>query len=453
MGFREDRKGVPRGLKWGFAAENRIGRAVTPPPRCEQVPVSCRSNGSITVDIFHAPTASAPILLYLPPGPVLPACSQEEERVISTLRESSAATVVRVNYRASSAHQYPTPCHDVLTGYDWVRDNLLLDKFNRPYLARLGVCGELIGGALATMLALTECRLGESRIVAAAVNNPLVDWVFPDDFPVVSPEQLPEPQFGDETALPADDDLADSWTTRKIDQDVPNPEPEPEPKHRKRKPKPPPLTAWQAHGDNAILPTLTLSGERDVLFRRSEHYFDRFASPMHFFRSPHAQLVFPQQDDNFASQQPDVLLDIETQLALNHYSTFDNNMQAAPGVPTLERCRAYARIYPPAGANISLPVWNITTGLQSPLSDQSLELAKMIRRSIARQTLKSHSGRTRWHNAAEKDQYEEFAQGRVQLNAYQGLGLWTQQDHNKDWKQHVEEIGVWMKQRLEPGFT
>ena len=160
--------------------------------------------------MFRAPKPSAPILLYLPPGPVVKKSLEDEERVITTLQDSSAATVVRINYRASSLNQYPTPCHDVLLGYDWVCEHLLIDEFSRPYLARLGVCGELVGGSLATMLALTECRLGESRIGAAAVNNPIVDWVFPDELAVIQPEDLPEPQYGDETQLPADEDLAGS---------------------------------------------------------------------------------------------------------------------------------------------------------------------------------------------------------------------------------------------------
>lgn len=219
---------------------------------------------------------------------------------------------------------------------------------------------------------------------------------------------------------------------------------------RKRTPKKP--TSWQTHGDNSVLPALTLSGERDVLFRRPQDYFDRFASPIHFFRSPHAQLVMPPQDDIFASQQPDEHLDIETQFALNHYATF-NNLKPAPEAPTLTRCRAYARNYPPAGVKISLPVWNVTNGMESPLSEYTLELVKMLRRSIARQMLKSHSGRTRWHDEAEKSAYEEIAEGQVQLNTHEGIGLWTQQEDNPRWESHVEEIGLWMKERLKPGLT
>jgi acetyl esterase/lipase len=398
--------------------------------------------------VFHAPTSKAPILLYLPPGPVVPESLDEEERVITTLKESSAATIVRINYRASSVHQYPTPCHDVLLGYDWVCEHLLIDEFNRPYLARLGVCGELVGGSLATMLALTECRVGENRIGAAAINNPIVDWVFPDELPVIQPEDLPEPQYGDETQLLADEDMAGSLA---IQEAVNNLQPERK-RSRKHSSKPPPPTSWQAHGENAILPAWAMSERRDVLFRKPQDYFDRFASPLHYFRSPHAQLIFPQQDDIFASQQPDELLDIETQMALNHYATFEDSIKAPPAIPTLSRCRAYARSYPPAGNRLTLPIWNITTGLQSPLSDTTLDLAKHLRRSIARQILKTHSGRSRWHDAAEKKQYEEIAQDRVELHSYEGVGLWSRQDADSPTKPRVEDIGAWMKQQLEPGF-
>jgi len=368
---------------------------------------------------------------------VLPDTSEEEELVISVLRKTTDATLVRINYRASPQHPYPTPFHDVLTAYDWIRDNLLQDEFQRPYLARLGVCGELMGGSLATMLGLTECRLGESRIGAAAVNNPIADWVFPEELPSVDPEELPEPLAPDETAFPAEEDI--------MAIDVPK-----APKPRKRTPKTPQPTSWQRYGDNSTIPTLTLSAERDVLFRRSEDYFDRFASPIHFFRSPHAQMLQPQQDDMFASRQPDELLDFETQMSLEHFSSVHSQPVSPPEPPILTRCRAYARIYPPAGTNLSLPTWNITTGAESPLSDQARELAKVLRRSVARHALRVRAGRTRWHDASEKQMYEEQAEEKVELNTYSsGTGLWTQYRDDEDLEKHLLDVGGWMKQRLE----
>lgn len=335
--------------------------------------------------------------------------------------------------------------HDVLLGYDWVRENLLLDGFSRPVIGHMGVCGELMGGSLAVMLALTECRPGESRIGAAATNNPIVDWVFPDDLPTVSEAELPEPAAPEETALYADDDPMALTNRTEI-------EPSSAPKNTKRGGKSSPSTAWQLHGHNTSIPTPTLAGERDVLFRKPEHYFDRFVSPIHFFRSPHGMLLYPKQDDDLASEQPDSLIDVETQMEVSHYQSFEDTT-SAPEMPVLVRCRAYARIYPPAGSNLVLPEWRITAGSQSPLLDQASDLTKMIRRTVARHTLKKKMGRVRWHDATEKDYYEDYATGRVSMEAVDGVGMWTNQDTNTQWQTQVEQTGMWMKEALKPEFA
>jgi hypothetical protein len=306
----------------------------------------------------------------------------------------------------------------------------------------MGVCGELIGGSLATMLALTECRLGESRIAAAAVNNPIVDWVFPDQLPVVDAAELPEPMAPDETAFPADEDIMGSLQ-------VPT-EKKPRGRPRKRSPKTPSMTAWQRYGDNKLIPTLALSAERDVLFRRPQDYLDRFASPIHFFRSPHAQLLLPQQEDMFASRQPDEVLDIEAQMSLDHYKSVSQQASPSPEVPVLSRCRAYARSYPSAGTKLGFPSWTITTGTESPLSDQAAELTKVLRRSIARHALKAHAGRKKWYDAAERKIFEEHAEEKVLLSENSGVGLWTGQTDDR-WKEDVQNVGAWMKERLELG--
>lgn len=422
----------------------RAYSVVTAPPRQEQFDVPCRSNGSIKVDVYHALEASSPILVYLPPGPVMPEDSEAEEGVIAALRTSSAATIVRINYRASAQHQYPIPYHDVLYGYDWIQNNILVDGSSQPYAARVGVCGELMGGSIATMLALTECRVGESRIAAAAVNNPITDWVFPDDLPAVSPSKLPEPVAGEETAFPAEDDMMASFKALKVGE-LPKPKAK-----RKRKTKAIPLTSWQAWTDNDIIPTLTLSAMRDVLFRRQEDMFDRFASPIHFFRSPHAQLVLPQVVDS-AIEQPDYALDEETQMYLSHYASVNGKTPEPLGTPELTRCRSYARVYPQAGTGkISLPAWNITSGSQSPLHDQAAELSKVLRRSIARHAMKLQTGRTRAHDSDEKRYYEEYAEARVLFNTHPDEGLWKQHVSNALRQAYIEDVGHWMKQRLAP---
>lgn len=139
---------------------------------------------------------------------------------------------MKINYRIGKLSQYPTPIHDVAAGFDWIVSNLLPKRaFARTgrsgHVGRLAVCGELIGGQLATALALTECRVGEPGIVAAAVNNPIVDWV---DLPAATAKQL--------------------GNTRGMG-----------------------------------LSAESLLKHRDEMFRKPEHYFDPFASPALFFRT------------------------------------------------------------------------------------------------------------------------------------------------------------------------
>jgi hypothetical protein len=164
-------------------------------------------------------------------------------------------------------------------------------------------------------------------------------------------------------------------------------------------------------------------------------------------------LILPPSEDVLASIQPDDLMDDETRMNLDHYVSFQDHAQTLPALPILARCRAYARNYPPAGTKLSLPVWHVTTGEHNPLFDQTIELVKMIRRSVARQTLKSQSGRSRWHDASEKEMYEEYAEQRVHTSTYLGTALWSQHHDNPSWKAHIEIVGSWMKHRLAPEFT
>jgi acetyl esterase/lipase len=380
---------------------------------------------------------------------VIPEHDEQEERLVAALAASSRSTIARVNYRFSPDNTWPTPLHDVLAGYDWVFQNLLEDE---KKLVKLGVCGELIGGSLATALALTECHLGQSRIVAAAVNNPIADWVFPDDIPAASHAELPEPRAPEEIAVPADQDMMTpaQWAQQEEEEGADSPTQGK--KRKKRASKTSTESAWVSNRDNPIIPTGILSEKRDVLFSNPQHFLDRFASPIHFFRSPHGQLVYPQDDDIFASlssaEIPQDPIDRETQLDLDHYDSLEAQ-DDSPDVPILTRCRAYARVYPPAGSSLSLPQWYITSGAQSPLLDQSSELTRMLRRSVARQELRAKAARVMWHDRDEKAKYEAWAELRVYLRKGKGTGLWSIPDSNPT-ESTVEEAGRWMNSLLQP---
>ena len=97
--------------------------------------------------------------------------------------------------------------------------------------SKIGVCGELIGGGLATALALTECRPARASITAACVGNPIADW----------------------TSL---------TFSKKQD---------------------------RANRKGPLL-TESLLKLREDLFRKPEHYHDPFASPLLFFRTPAVSL-------------------------------------------------------------------------------------------------------------------------------------------------------------------
>jgi len=72
--------------------------------------------------------------------------------------------------RTADFYKYPTPVHDTLAGFDWIKNNLQPTK--------LGVFGSHIGGSLALMLALTEPR----SVHAVAAYEPVCDWPGLDEY-------------------------------------------------------------------------------------------------------------------------------------------------------------------------------------------------------------------------------------------------------------------------------
>ena len=121
------------------------------------------------------------VLIYLPRGPLLHD-SIHSASTVSLLNRALPYPVVQLNYRCGRNNQYPGPIHDVLAGYDWIKTHLLPQRHvaragRSERVGQVAVCGELIGGGLATMLAVTECQIGRPGIRAAAVNNPVLDWV------------------------------------------------------------------------------------------------------------------------------------------------------------------------------------------------------------------------------------------------------------------------------------
>ncbi|KAK5124966.1 hypothetical protein LTR85_001156 [Meristemomyces frigidus] len=386
----------------------------------QRVTIPCQSNGHITLDI-HQPTAPPSttitrptVLIYLPRGPVLQNLSHEAS-TISLLRSSLPFPVVQLNYRVSRKHQYPTPIHDVLVGYDWVKQHLLskraISRTGRSELVgRVAVCGELVGGGLATMLALTECRIGQPGIVAAAVNNPVLDWTEIDDSDDHHPSfQLPGSAVGDATDL-----------------------------------------------------STPLSQLRKQVFKKPEHFFDPFASPLLFLRS--AGRDVPPAPPETPLDDMDILSLIERQdfyrqqQALSAISSqpygATRDRDAGNAVDGLAK-RKTSKRYPSAALGLRLPPCHISSGGASPLSEQASDLTQRLRKSYLRQADAADFGRKVLEDdeierldeeeKAERRARDAEIRGKAKITECEGLGLW---DNSKEGRSRVLEMAKWLREKL-----
>ncbi|KAK4579823.1 hypothetical protein LTR86_000024 [Recurvomyces mirabilis] len=319
-------------------------------PRTVRIP--CHSNGNIDLNIYEPPSTSQRedvlprVLLHLPAGPLLRHDPIDDNTALSEITAKHSCQVVKINYRLSSEHTYPGPIHDVLTAYDWVKQNLLakrsISRLGRSdILGRIAVQGELIGGGLAAMLAMTECQKGQPGIVAAVLHNPIVDWVDLDT----------DPSFKRASKK------ASSSTSSKY-HDL----------------------------------TKELLIVRAQAFQKPEHYFDPFASPMLLLRSsgvvvpPHIHQVAP--------------LDDMAQLAIHSRELSEDYASAAasqspqsPAEVSLKPRRRAAKRYPSPAFGLKLPPFYITAESGSLLYIQAQEFVQRLRQSHARQRRGADFGR------------------------------------------------------------
>lgn len=353
------------------------------------------------------PSALPSVLIHLPRGPFLPN-PEHESSLLSTLKaELPITTVVQLNYRLGGEHVYPQHIHDTLAGYDWVKTHLLpkrgiLRAGRADHVGRVAVSGELIGGGLAAMLAVTECRIGETGVVAAALSNPIVDWVGIDD-------------------------------------------------------------GKKSHPPNGEMQDLLLSA-RNKLFKRPGHYFDSFASPLLFFRSPGRDvpkfsasgplddlehLAYLEREDFFRQQLalsaiPNRLHDAETQ------EVEDDSSGGKTGSP-----RKTSKRYPSPSLGLKLPPFYISSGSVSPLSEQADEMAQLLRKSFLRTAQTSDFGRKvllpeEIQRLSDEEKLERQAlvaeaYEMVELVRGEGQGLWGRGGVGED---GIGGAVAWLRERL-----
>lgn len=311
------------------------------------------------------------MIIYLPRGGL---STTSEPDLLSSIALSSNATVVRLNYRLSAQHPYPTPVHDVLAGYDRIKHHLGKgttspgDSLKVNQASRLGVCGEFIGGSLAAMLALTECQAQGQSISAAALGNPVSDW----------------------TALfPADQnkDAKDPTSSRY---------------HATKDPKA--STAGPRDGQT----TDSLLRLRDKIFPQPAKFFDPFASPSLFFRTP----------------------SIDLPPTVNPLLVEPSSSEAEMPDEPLVRKRRSHRTHPPLNSNLRIPRIRVEIGMENVLHDQGIELWQLIRRSVI---LRQRTERSLEEGEADGGDQIEFLKR-------DGAGLWGEKE--------AGDIGRWFAEVL-----
>lgn len=265
------------------------------------------------------------------------------------------------------------------------------------------------------MLALTECRQGVPHIAAAAVNEPIVDWVFPE-----SAEQQD------------DDDLLEDALLHTNSRGRGK---------RGRKGIP----SFITHGDGTDITASGLLQSRKLLFRKQADMLDPFASPTLFFRSPGIETPLDSFSEHLDEFEQLALLEREDfhrqQLklsAMSNVGTDSGNETTNTGDLREDQAksRKWNRRYPRIGSGLQLPNFRVSHGQDSPLLDQGAELVTLMRRSLLR------SGPSTLDQDEHLTAVSE-AEQRMQLSVNQDTALWST-GQTCD----LEAIGEWFQDIL-----
>ena len=177
-----------------------------------------------------------------------------------------------------------------------------------------------------------------------------------------------------------------------------------------------PATGSNANGDiespqHTDRQRLTVSGITDIrnnLFDKPETYFDPFASPLLFFRTPSSDL--PIDTSHFS------------------FNASDTDLEAEGAAPEPVRKRRSYRKYPPTGFDLLLPHMRVEVGRDSVLRDQSIELIDLMRRS------------SRMNESEASIPDNQTASRSLEIIVREGLALWS--------ANRVFEIGQWFGEVL-----
>lgn len=241
-----------------------------------------KDTNSTSVTESHASKGPNPnVILYLPRGPIFQHARPVDRgknplHIQHYLASVTSSTIVTVHYRlgteqppetetskvesaVTTHYTFPIPVHYTLAVFDWVQDTF------QP--TQLSILGTHIGGSIALALALTESR----AVHAVAVVEPICDWTGLDGHCMVKTDDVSDAKGISEI----ENALANLDIKEKDDYDVLE---EPD--------TPQPLRKDNPASSRAPPDLLALLAARETFFAKPAGYFDPFASPLLFLRSP-----------------------------------------------------------------------------------------------------------------------------------------------------------------------
>lgn len=277
--------------------------------------------------------------------------SEDNHEICNVLAEHNpTASLVTINYRLAprpSPHIFPIPIHDTTLAFDHILSTIDPDP-GRPK-PKICLYGTHIGGALATMLALTQ----PNEIHALAISQPLVDWVGLEEYTV-------KPGLS---------------TTSSVS-----------PRGRKS-------TCPTAEDEEAAAKSLIAL--RTSLFRTPSAFFDPFASPLLFLRAPGrdpapSHNVDEHNEIDYADHPSDDLVPEDDFPEAPTRTPSPPSTAPVPGTQSQHRRRSMRRVlrrWRPATHPATLPYTGIFRGPRNPpglaaiLTGQSHTLASLMRRA------------------------------------------------------------------------
>lgn len=256
------------------------------------------------------------------------------------------------------------------------------------------------------MLALTECRVGQPGIMAAAVNNPLADWVSLDG------------SMGK-------------------------------------------LRCAESEDDPTVDKLLEL---RRNLFPKPDRYFDPLASPLLLFRTAGVEVPPTPVEvllDDMAQLSLHEREEYVSQLPSSNISDKSKDEEVTELVTSSVKRKRTSRRFPSAALNLRLPNFLISTGALAPFAKQSEELAHLLRQSFVRQARQATTGSSFGRKVLlddEVDQFEDDSEKRVrerqkaeadekaQIRRHGDSGLW---DRTPQGRERLREVAKWVGENTE----